>query len=76
MLQPVTQKQQMMQQVGAEVLDPVVARSLVVDQPGDENNLCRNNSSMGKGGGVVLPMSISGETMARTTKYQECLMMT
>ena len=75
MLQPVTQKQQMMQQVGAEGLDPVVARSLVVDQPGDENNLCRNNSSMGKGG-VVLPMSISGETMARTTKYQECLMMT
>ena len=70
-----TQKRKTMQQVGAEVLDPAVARSLVVDQPGDENNLCRNNSNMGKGG-VVLPMSISGEIMARTTKYQECHMMT
>ena len=70
-----TQKGKTMQHVGAEILDPAVARSLVVERPGDVNDLCKNNSNTGKKG-VVLPMSISGITMGRTTKYHECLMRT
>ena len=63
----------MMQLAGAEVLDTATARSLVVGQPEDEPNLCKEQGSKGKGR-VVLPMYSSREIMARTTKYQECRM--
>ena len=62
-----------MQHAGAEVLESNAARSLVVSQPEDETNLCKEQGSKGKGR-VVLPMYSSREIMARTTKYQECHM--
>ena len=62
-----------MQHAGAEVLDTAAARSLVVGQPEDEQNLCKEQGSKGKGR-VVLPMYSSGEIMARATKSQGCHM--
>ena len=62
-----------MQLAGAEVLDTVAARSLVVEQPEDKPNLCKKQGSKVKRG-LVLPMYSFKEIVARTTKYQECHM--
>ena len=56
-----------MQQVGAEILAPAVARSLVVE-PGDEHNLCRNNSTLS----VRSPESASGLCLGSKGETHAC----
>ena len=58
-----------MQLAGAEVLDTVAARSLVVGKPEDEPNIYTKQGSKGKGMSV-LSMCSFREIMERTTKYQ------